>query len=154
MEAKHVIYSNTKILEINDGVKLSILLRSSDTNGVHAIFEDTVESGAIGPPRHIHHEQDETFLFLEGEFEIEVENVRFQVQAGDVAFVPKGAAHAWKNIGKGRGRFRYFFSPGLNIEDMFQELHDLRSSGKSTEEAMERLIDKYPEQEIVAPPLN
>jgi len=154
MAAKHIKYTNTEPLEINDGVKVRILLRNKDTSGVHAIFEDIVEPGSIGPARHIHREQDETFLFLKGEFEIEVEGERFQTKAGDVAFVPKGSAHAWKNIGKEVGIFRYFFSPGLNIEDMFLDLHELRSLGHSTEEAMESLIAKYPKQEVVGPPIS
>ena len=154
MEAKHIKYSNARILEINDGVKLKILLRSDDTNGVQAVFEDIVEPGSTGPARHIHHKQDETFLFLEGKFEVEIEGKRFQVKPGDVAFVPKGVAHAWKNIGTETGRFRYIFSPALNIEDMFQDIHDFRLRGISKEEEMKALAQKYPEQEIVGPPLS
>lgn len=154
MEAKHIQNSNTKALEISDGVKVKILLRSADTNGVHAIFEDTIEPGASGPARHIHHKQDETFLFLKGEFELEVEGKRYRVKPGDVAFVPRGTAHGWKHIGNEIGVFRYIFSPALNIEDMFQDLHELRVAGKSGEDEMNAIVLKYPDQEVVGPPLS
>jgi uncharacterized cupin superfamily protein len=154
MKAKHVKYNNTEPLEINDGVKAKVLLRSGDTNGVLAVFEDIVEAGAPGPPRHIHHKQDETFLFLEGEFELEIEGKRFQTKPGDVAFVPKGTAHAWRFMGTGKGRIRYIFSPALNIEDMFQEINDLKIAGRLGEEEMKGIAQKFPEQELVGPPIS
>ena len=154
MKAKHTKYINTDILELDDGVRVKVLLRNEDTNGIQAVFEDLVEPGSSGPAMHIHHKQDETFLFLEGKFELEIEGKRFKVKPGDVAFVPKGMAHAWRIIGNEKGRFRYIFSPALNIEDMFQDLHDLRMSGDSNEEQIKNLAQKYPDQEMLGPPIS
>ena len=96
MEAKHIQSSQAETLEINDGVKAKVLLRSSDTNGEIAVFEDVVDAGASGPPLHIHHKQDETFLFLEGEFDVEIDGKRYQAKPGDIVFVPRGTLHSWK----------------------------------------------------------
>ena len=73
--------------------------------------------------------------------------------AGDVALVPKGSVHAWKNVGGTRGRLRYIFTPALNIEAMFREIHEIRRAGELTEAMAERIAATYPEQESVGPPL-
>lgn len=131
---------------------MKVLLGGQETNGLQAIFEDIVDPG-IGLSRHIHHEQDETFIFLEGTFDVEVDGQLYCMTAGDVAFIPKGSVHAWKNVGEDQGRLRYIFSPALNIEQMFRELNTLRQSGDFPEDLALELAKKYPEQETVGPPL-
>ena len=130
---------------------LTVLLSASQTQGSHAVFEDIVEAG-VGPGRHIHHQQDETFFFLEGNFEVEVGGKLYKMEAGDVAFVPKGTVHAFKNVGKGRGRLRYIFSPALSIEDMFREFYASLESGEFSPEIMAKIALKHG-QEFVGPPL-
>ena len=152
MKPTHVNYSSLKTLHFAEGIKAKALLKSKDTNGLQAIFEDIVEPG-YGPPRHIHHQQDETFLFLEGEFDVEIGDQLFRINAGDVAFVPKGQPHTWKNVGNIIGRLRYIFSPALNIEEMFEDMHILNERSEFNEEAMFEMSKKYPEQETVGPPL-
>ncbi|MEQ9064882.1 MAG: cupin domain-containing protein [Vicingaceae bacterium] len=131
---------------------LKILLSASDTNGLQAVFEDIVEPG-LGPGRHIHHKQDETFLFLEGTFDVEIDGQRYNMSAGDTAFIPKGSVHAWKNVGDGVGRLRYIFSPALNIEEMFRDIHAANELGGMTDELMQKLAQDYPEQQTVGPPI-
>jgi len=127
-------------------------LSSSDTDGLQAVFEDIVEPG-LGPGRHIHHQQDETFLFLEGTFDVEIDGQLYNMSVGDTAFIPKGTIHAWKNVGNGVGRLRYIFSPALNIEDMFRDISSANELGGMTDELMQKLAQDYPEQETVGPPL-
>ena len=67
----HTKHASAETLVFPDAITLKILLKGSQTNGSHAIFEDIVKSG-VGPSRHIHHQQDETFFFLEGTFDVEV----------------------------------------------------------------------------------
>lgn len=143
MKSRHTEYKNTKVLEIGDGLRLRVLLTGEETNGLQCICEDIVEPGK-GPERHVHHKQDETFFFLVGDFEVEVDGVIFHAKAGDIAFVPKGSKHTWKNVGNTEGRLRYIFSPALNIDSMFQDLHDIRK-GKTFED--DHFSKHYPEQE-------
>ena len=152
MNPTHTEYESVKVLELFEGMTMKVLLTGSETNGLQAIFEDIVEPG-IGPGRHIHHQQDETFMFLEGTFDIEVDGKLFHMKAGDVAFIPKGFVHGWKNVGEVRGRLRYIFSPALNIEDFFRDIYEARKAGEITEENMKMIAQKYPEQESVGPPL-
>ena len=69
MKPIHNKYDSVESLKLFEGMTLKILLSSADTSGLQAVFEDIVEPG-VGPSRHIHHKQDETFLFLEGNFGI------------------------------------------------------------------------------------
>lgn len=145
-------YASAESLDLFDGMTLKILLRGAETDGAQAVFEDIVEPG-LGPGRHIHHEQDETFIFLEGTFDVEIDGDLYRVTAGDVALVPKGSVHTWKNVGGTRGRLRYIFTPALNIEAMFREIHEIRQAGELAEAMAERIAATYPEQESVGPPL-
>ena len=151
MKPIHTEYSSAETLVFPEAITLKVLLKGSQTNGSHAIFEDIVEPG-IGPGRHIHHHQDETFFFLEGTFDVEVGGKLYHMKPGDVAFIPKGTVHAFKNVGDDRGRLRYIFSPALTIEEMFRELHEAMSAGDFTDEIMGKIAQKHG-QEFVGPPL-
>lgn len=152
MKPIHTEYAKAEELVFPEAITLKVLLSGSQTGGNTAIFEDIVAPG-VGPGLHIHHHQDEVFLFLEGDFIAEVDGQRYSFQPGDVAFIPKGTVHAFKNVGKTPGRLRYVFSPAHTIEDMFRELHaSLESEGDLSEEAMGKIALKHG-QEFVGPPL-
>jgi mannose-6-phosphate isomerase-like protein (cupin superfamily) len=152
MKAIHTNYDLVKGFQYFEGMTVKVLLSTSETQGTLAVFEDTVAPG-FGPPRHIHHNQDETFFFVEGFFDVEVDGQLFHMKAGDVAFIPKGAVHAWKNVGEVTGRLRYVFSPASNIEDMFLEFYKASQHGEFTQEKMMEISRHYPDQENVGPPL-
>ena len=151
MEPVHTSYREVETLEFPGAISLKVLLSGTQTDGSQCAFEDIVEPG-IGPGRHIHHGQDETFFFLEGSFEVEVAGQRYQMEPGDVAFVPRGTIHAFKNVGKGPGRLRYIFSPALTIEAMFRAFHDALQAGDLSEEVMAKIALQHG-QEFVGPPL-
>ncbi len=88
MQPVQTRYSTVDALEFPGIITLRVLLSGSQTNGSHAIFEDIVEPG-VGPGRHIHHGQDETFFFLEGAFDAEIGGVFYHMEPGDIGFVPR-----------------------------------------------------------------
>lgn len=147
----HTKYGKYETLVFPNAITLKILLSGKDTGGRQAIFEDIVEPG-IGPGRHIHHHQDETFFFLEGRFIAEAGGRMFEIQPGDVAFIPRGTVHAFKNVGDGPGRLRYIFSPAGSIEDMFREFYKMMTEGTLSMEEMAE-ISRNHGQEFVGPPL-
>ncbi|MEX0273982.1 MAG: cupin domain-containing protein, partial [Flavobacteriaceae bacterium] len=97
-------------------------------------------------------QQDETFFFLEGTFMAEIGGRMYELKPGDVAFVPKGTVHAFKNVGAKPGRLRYVFSPANTIEDMFREFYQALGTGKLSMEKMAEISLKHG-QEFVGPPL-
>lgn len=151
MKPVHTKYTTAETLIFPEAITLKILLQGSQTDGTQAIFEDIVEPG-VGPGRHIHYQQDETFFFLEGSFDVEVGGKLYHMNAGDVAFIPKGTVHAFKNVGDNPGRLRYVFSPALTMEEMFREFYKAMKEGPLSEEVMAEIALKHG-QEFVGPPL-
>ena len=150
MTPVHTDAETAETLEFPGAITLKILLSGHDTDGTVAVFEDLVQPG-VGPGRHIHHGQDETFFFLEGSFDVEIAGVRHHMRPGDVAFVPRGTVHAFSNVGDTAGRLRYVFSPALKMEEMFRAFHAAVPDGL-TEDTMAGIALDHG-QEFVGPPI-
>lgn len=144
-------YKDVEPLEFPGAITLRILLSGAQTDGQYAIFEDIVEPG-IGPGRHIHHGQDETFFFLEGSFDVEIDGALYHMEPGDIGFVPRDTVHAFKNVGDTPGRLRYVFSPALQVEEMFRAFHSKMQAGELNEESMKQIAASHG-QTFVGPPL-
>ena len=151
MKPIHTQYTSAETLVFPDAITLKLLLSGDQTGGQQAVFEDIVAPG-VGPGRHIHHHQDEIFFFLEGSFVVEAAGVLHEVAPGDVAFIPRGTVHAFKNVGATPGRLRYVFSPALTIEDMFRAFYDAMEAGELNEQSMASIALEHG-QEFVGPPL-
>lgn len=147
----HIDHMAAEVLDFPGAITLRILLSGDQTDGGLAVFEDVVQPG-IGPGRHIHHGQDETFFFLEGRFDVEVAGALHHMAPGDVAFVPRETVHAFKNVGDTVGRLRYVFSPALQIEAMFRALFAAQKGSELTAVAMADIAAKHG-QTFVGPPL-
>lgn len=152
MQPVHTIHSEAEQMIFPDAITLKILLSGEQTGGTLAIFEDVVEPG-VGPGRHIHHHQDETFFFLEGDFIAEVEGKLYKFKPGDVAFIPRGTVHAFKNAGKTPGRLQYVFTPAQSIEQMFRDFYEAMNDGSLSPERMAEISANHG-QEFVGPPLD
>ena len=85
------------------------------------ILENTFHQPG-GPPRHLHHGQDEVFYALEGRFLMEIGDARLTLTPGDVAVGPREVPHVWAFVGPGRGRILITFSPAGRMEAFFREV--------------------------------
>lgn len=138
-------------LNFDGEIELTVVIPSSASNGSLVVFEDIVAPGA-GPARHIHKAQDEVFFVLEGEFDFEIAGELRHAGAGDIAFVPRGAIHAFKNVDCAPGRLRYMFTPAGSVEQMFQEFHRAGKDGPLNQDIMSEIALRHG-QEFVGPPL-
>lgn len=77
-----------------------------------------------GPAKHLHHDQDEWFYCIEGEFVIEVGQERTILKPGDCLLAPRKIPHAWAYIGdeETHGRILIAFMPAGKMEDFFREV--------------------------------
>ncbi len=75
-----------------------------------------------GPARHLHHEQDEWFYVLEGEFAFQVGEVEMRLHSGDSLLAPRKVPHVWAFVGDGRGRILIAFLPAGRMEAFFREV--------------------------------
>ncbi len=151
MPITHSSYTEVETLDFPGAITLRILLTREETDGAQEVFEDIVQPG-VGPGRHIHHDQDETFFFLEGEFIVEIDSKVHEMSPGDAAFIPRGTVHAFKNVGTTEGRLRYVFSPALKMEAMFRALHKAAEGGEISEANMHDIATSHG-QTFVGPPL-
>jgi quercetin dioxygenase-like cupin family protein len=119
-----------KFLASGQGTLLTVLgdqqfikLRKEDTNGAYALVEQVSAPGS-GVPLHLHTQEDETFIVLEGSVQIDLENRSFTATAGGTVFLPRNIPHAFKVVGEKPARIQVIISPG-GLEGMFQELSEL-----------------------------
>lgn len=72
--------------------KVTVLVTGEDTNGDYAVAH-VVEPPKLGPPLHIHENEDETFYILKGQFTFFVGDDVIEANPGDYVFAPRGIPH-------------------------------------------------------------
>lgn len=95
-------------------------LLTKDTAGALFVLEQSNRKKG-GPPRHLHHDVDEFFYSLEGEYIVEVGSERFHLKAGDCVLGPREIPHAWAFAGESAGRLLISFAPAGKMESFFNE---------------------------------
>jgi mannose-6-phosphate isomerase-like protein (cupin superfamily) len=103
-----------------------------DTNGGLCIFEFT-DTQKGGPARHFHHEQEEWFYIIEGEYIIEIGVERYELGPGDSVLAPRKVPHVWAHVGEGTGRLLIVFQPAGRMEMFFEELAKVKGGPRSEE---------------------
>jgi mannose-6-phosphate isomerase-like protein (cupin superfamily) len=129
---------------------IDIKVSTLDTDGALSVAEITsLHRG--GPGRHLHHEQDEWFYVLEGEYVIEVGEERYEPGPGDSVLAPSKVAHVWAHVGEGTGRLIAALQPAGEIEAFFEDLAKL-GSGPERED-LQGVFGSHG-MELVGPPLS
>jgi quercetin dioxygenase-like cupin family protein len=100
-----------------------------DTGGAMFVMEQTNRKKG-GPPRHLHHNEDELFFVLEGDYDVEVGGNRVSLHAGDCILGPRGIPHGWAYVGNSVGRLLISFAPAGKMEAFFAASEKLRGPGK------------------------
>ena len=94
---------------------------TADSNGAFLVVE-IAHHAKGGPPRHLHHHQDEWFHVIEGEYIVEIGEERYRLGPGDSAFGPRGVPHRWINVSEGPGRITFVFAPAGLAEAFFLKI--------------------------------
>jgi quercetin dioxygenase-like cupin family protein len=97
-----------------------VKVATADTDGGAFIFEHA-DMGRGGPPRHFHHEQDEWFYAVKGDFVVEVGDERFTLAPGDLVFCPRGIPHAWAHLTDEPATLLVGVSPAGTLEEFFRK---------------------------------
>ena len=119
-----------------------IVTTPAQTGGTHFAFEAYEPPGG-GPPLHIHRTEDELFFVLDGEISFFIDGRVIRARAGETAFVPRGAAHCFKNISTRPARVLVLFTPG-HIEGFFEFGVSPSGMPPSDEELIARLTELAP----------
>jgi mannose-6-phosphate isomerase-like protein (cupin superfamily) len=100
---------------------LTIKVSTADSDGALLVCE-IAHHAEGGPPRHVHHNQDEWFHVIEGRYVIEIGGELFRLSPGDSAFGPRGVPHGWAHMGKEPGRITFVSAPAGRLEAFFLEI--------------------------------
>src|SRR5215212_10643512 len=140
----------TKKREVFGSRVIDTNVSTLDTDGGLSVSEIVdVEKGS--PARHLHHEQEEWFYVVEGEYVIEVGDERYELGSGDSVLAPRKVEHVWAHVGKGTGRLICALQPAGEIEAFFDELAKLGSSPQREE--LRRVFSSHG-LELTGPPLS
>jgi len=123
-----------------------------DTDGDLLIY-DTYRRQKGGPAYHLHHEQDEWFFVMKGEFIVKVGEDTFTLKPGDSAFAPRKVPHAFAMTGDGEGQMMVLFQPAGTMEDFFKEMKKMGPSIPKDQEKNLKELWRTHGMEIVGPPL-
>lgn len=105
-------------LQITPGERFRIRTSVKETKGFYTMLE-LIADPRNGVPMHIHQNEDEHFIILEGGLHIARGDQLFDAPAGTTVTISKGVPHAWCNLMDTPLRMLVVFSPG-NIEDLFK----------------------------------
>ena len=121
-------------------LQIDAKLTTTDTAGGLYIIEHS-DRGKGGPPRHVHHAQDEWFYVLQGPYRMVVGDERFELGPGDSLLAPRGVPHVWAHTGAGVGRLLIGFQPAGQIEAFFAAL--ARAGDAPSPETLRRLTNAH-----------
>ncbi len=99
--------------------RMTVKAGGAQTGGAFTLLEWSAPLG-FGPPRHVHHREDEGFYVLEGEMALECGERRWTAGPGSFVFLPHGIAHVFV-VTRGPVRGLQITSPA-GFEDFIAEV--------------------------------
>lgn len=103
-----------------NGTLYRTILSPADTGGAMSIV-DSLSPARSGPPRHIHHAEDETFVIVSGEVTFWLDGETFTRGEGASVFVPRGCEHTFRVADDSPSRHLVILTPG-GFEGFFAEM--------------------------------
>lgn len=137
--------NDTKFMGVHPN---DLKISSKDTGGQLSVFEYTGYA-KIGPPLHIHHQQDEIFTVISGQYRFKAGDKQFDLNAGETIFLPRGIPHTWIQLTE-QGKLIYFLQPAGKMEEFFIAMNNLKAP--PTPELLDKIHADH-DMKIVGPPL-
>ena len=137
---------NDTWLQVTPGERLRIRVTPAQTMQAYSVIE-VVADPHNGVPVHVHKNEEEHFIVLDGTLDIAVGNRRWDAVAGSCVTVKRGEPHAWCNPSDMPLRMLVVFSPG-RIEGLFRA-----ASGVDDVDKIAAIAGRYGTQ-LIGPPLH
>ncbi|MER6187075.1 cupin domain-containing protein [Streptomyces sp. NPDC001652] len=98
------------------GSRTRVLVPGSETRGALSIMEFS-ETAGHSPPHHVHEDEEEIWIVLDGKISFFVGDQRHDLQPGEVAYGPRGVPHSYL-VRSQTARMAVAFAPSC-IEEWF-----------------------------------
>ena len=140
-----------KGVKFDSGGHLECKVSAADTGGALSVFV-ALTTGNDRPAKHLHHDQDEWFYVVAGEYEFEVGDEKFRLEAGDSLFAPRKVPHAWACVSEKPGTLMAVFQPAGTMEAFFRELPKYVGKVRASDEEIAKLHADHG-MKVTGPPL-
>lgn len=121
--------SGSEWREVTPGERFAIRTSARETQGIYTMIE-IVADPRNGVPMHVHANEEEHFVILEGGVHLVHGDQTAELSAGDTATVRRGTPHAWCNLSDRPVRMLIIFSPG-HLERTFRLIGSLQGDDLS-----------------------
>jgi mannose-6-phosphate isomerase-like protein (cupin superfamily) len=105
------------------GLGVDFKISGERTAGLFAVVEHPIEAGRLVPP-HVHYDEDECSLILEGRVGARIGDAVVEAGPGDYVWKPRGVPHTFWNAGPEPARLVEMIVPA-RFEQFFAELGEL-----------------------------
>lgn len=127
--------------------RLKVLNEPGDGTG-YALIEGSHPSGEPRIRDHVHLRHEESFVVLEGQYQVRLGQDIVVADAGDYVFIPRGTPHTYRNAGTNDARLLNIMSPSDGVQ-LLAELGAL--AGMKVDEALLAEIHSRYDARLVAP---
>jgi len=109
---------------------------AAQTDGESVLVETIVRPDGFVAAAHVHPNQSERFEILEGRVALRVGRDELIAEPGQVAVVPPGTRHRFRNAGDTDARFLCEIRPALQFESLIETMFTLASEGKTNRKGL------------------
>ena len=122
------------------GVTMEVIATAESTGGaMTAIIE---VPPLLDTPAHVHANEDELFIALEGEHVITRGEEEITIGPGEAVFAPRGVPHSQRRVVEGEGKIMFVCTPG-GLDGFFRELSRADDEGRLGPEAYASASEQY-----------
>ncbi|GIH10375.1 hypothetical protein Rhe02_84420 [Rhizocola hellebori] len=145
-ETSAVLRQNISLLDMNPatGTKATFVAPGSVTRGEYGLFRWDMPANSGGAGSHFHRGFSESFYVISGQVSLFNGDKWLEVSEGGFLYVPPGGIHGFSNSADLPASMLIMFAPGIAREKYFEELAEIRATGRTlTEEEWADLFARH-----------
>ncbi|HCU51862.1 MAG TPA: cupin domain-containing protein, partial [Micromonosporaceae bacterium] len=127
---------NDEVLQMNPqtGTSATFVAPGSVTRGEFGLFRWDMPANSGGAGSHFHRGFSESFYVMSGKVNLFNGEDWLEVSEGGFLYVPPGGIHGFSNSSDSPASMLIMFAPGLPREKYFEELAEIRRTGRTPSE--------------------
>lgn len=120
--------------------KMVVKAGGDETGSAYSLLE-AAEPAGFGPPMHIHHDTNEAFYVLAGEYTVVLEDQEIRCLAGSFIYVPAGMRHGFR-VGSVPSRKLNLYTPAAMV-GYFDELAGAIAAGAADDARLDEIAHRH-----------